>query len=404
MLISFFILLILLQQQFAWCLEDCQKHNDPYLSRILVSELHNDPCYKHLANITNEFGISTRIDPVVWSNSTATTTTTTTTTKDNNSSQILTQKQIEFYKNNGYLVLHNFFNQSLIDKWNDISKKIDSEWNDSFLNKSTFEYTSLNNKNDSYYIPFVNSASENGFRSLFSVHNTIFSQDKKYLHENDKIIGIIEEILGSKVYISQSRMNYQRAMHGEGFIWHSDFETWHNEDGMPKPRALSLVVALEDTFAYNGGLMVIPQSHKYFVHCFQNKSSTIKQGKEESEGEQESVIIPKENWKASLRGQYYGTPSKSQLFWLYNQTGIEYIQTLKGGLFLFDSNLIHGSHSNIAPIGRNNAFFVYNSVENRLINQPYANKRAPLRPNYLAVRDDTKGIDAKQFENDQCVN
>ena len=50
---------------------------------------------------------------------------------------------------------------------------------------------------------------------------------------------IAEQILGSQVYIHQSRVNLKPGFKGKEFYWHSDFETWHIEDGMPRMRALS---------------------------------------------------------------------------------------------------------------------------------------------------------------------
>lgn len=55
------------------------------------------------------------------------------------------------------------------------------------------------------------------------------------------------QILGSEVYIHQSRVNYKPGYGGTGFYWHSDFETWHSEDGMPRMRALSVSIALTST-------------------------------------------------------------------------------------------------------------------------------------------------------------
>ncbi|MCE0445172.1 phytanoyl-CoA dioxygenase family protein [Streptomyces tricolor] len=58
-----------------------------------------------------------------------------------------------------------------------------------------------------------------------------------------RLAGIARQILGSDVYVHQTRVNLKPAFDGSGFGWHSDFETWHSEDGMPAPRALSLSVA-----------------------------------------------------------------------------------------------------------------------------------------------------------------
>ncbi|MES8739290.1 phytanoyl-CoA dioxygenase family protein, partial [Cutibacterium acnes] len=67
--------------------------------------------------------------------------------------------------------------------------------------------------------------------------------------------------------IHQSRINLKNGFNGKEFYWHSDFETWHVEDGMPNMRAVSCSITLTDNTVYNGSLMVIPGSHKYFVSC-----------------------------------------------------------------------------------------------------------------------------------------
>ncbi len=54
---------------------------------------------------------------------------------------------------------------------------------------------------------------------------------------------------------------------GKGFNWHSDFETWHSEDGMPRMRCLSCSIVMTDNNEFNGPLMLIPSSQKYFIPC-----------------------------------------------------------------------------------------------------------------------------------------
>ena len=87
-----------------------------------------------------------------------------------------------------------------------------------------------------------------------------------------------------------------------------DFETWHAEDGMPRPRSLSAVVFLDQNVSwlnpvgawkfvellpskceaeYNGALMVIPGSHKSFLRC---------------PGRQKGA-----NWEKSLQSQAWRT-------------------------------------------------------------------------------------------------
>ncbi|MEO8815139.1 MAG: phytanoyl-CoA dioxygenase family protein, partial [Mycobacterium sp.] len=72
-------------------------------------------------------------------------------------------------------------------------------------------------------------------RSIFEVHrvNPAFAA----LVADQRLVGAARQLLGSDVYVHQSRVNFKPGFNGAGFYWHSDFETWHAEDGMPAPRA-----------------------------------------------------------------------------------------------------------------------------------------------------------------------
>lgn len=52
-----------------------------------------------------------------------------------------------------------------------------------------------------------------------------------------RLLNVARQILGSEVYIHQFRANMKPGFLGKEFYWHSDFETWHVEDGMPSMRA-----------------------------------------------------------------------------------------------------------------------------------------------------------------------
>ncbi|MEC3957425.1 ectoine hydroxylase [Nocardia sp. CDC153] len=201
-------------------------------------------------------------------------------------------------------------------------------------------------------------------RSIFDVHK--LSQPIADLLRESRIAGLARQVLGSEVYLHQTRVNYMPGFTGTGFYWHSDFETWHAEDGMPAPRAVSLSIALTDNYPFNGSLMVMPGSHRTFVPC---------QG-----------VTPADHYRVSLRDQEIGIPSQAAITDLAEKHGIAQFTGRAGSALLFDSNLMHGSAGNITPFPRSNLFLVFNSVENTLL-EPYA---APYpRPEYLASRDFT---------------
>ena len=202
-------------------------------------------------------------------------------------------------------------------------------------------------------------------RSVFEVHK--LSHIVAKLVADDRLAGAARQILGSDVYIHQSRVNRKPGFAGKEFAWHSDFETWHAEDGMPAPRCLSISVAMTPNYDCNGSLMIIPGSHRTFV-------ATV--------GE-----TPENNFLSSLKRQELGVPDQESLTRLVDKAGrIDTVVGPAGSALLFDCNCMHGSAGNMTPYPRSNFFVVYNSIENS-IGRPYA---APApRPEYIASRDFT---------------
>ncbi len=198
-------------------------------------------------------------------------------------------------------------------------------------------------------------------RSIFKIHQV--SAVFRKLAADRRLAGLAQYLLGDKVYIHQSRLNYKPGFRGKEFYWHSDFETWHVEDGMPAMRALSMSITLTENYATNGPLMLIQGSHKRYVVC---------------EGE-----TPNNHFKSSLRKQEYGVPSDNCISQLTDEGGIVTVTGKPGSVIVFDCNTMHGSNGNITPYPRSNAFFVYNAISNRVV-EPFCDQ--PPRPEYICTR------------------
>ncbi|MFH0244916.1 ectoine hydroxylase [Streptomyces sp. HK10] len=201
-------------------------------------------------------------------------------------------------------------------------------------------------------------------RSVFEVHK--ISEVFAGLVRDPRVVGRARQILGSDVYVHQSRINVKPGFGASGFYWHSDFETWHAEDGLPNMRTVSVSIALTENYETNGALMIMPGSHRTFLGC---------------EG-----ATPKDNYKKSLQMQDAGTPSDEALTRLAGEHGIHLFTGKPGSATWFDCNCMHGSGDNITPYPRSNVFIVFNSVENTAV-EPFA---APIpRPDFLGARDFT---------------
>ncbi|OIJ86622.1 ectoine hydroxylase [Streptomyces colonosanans] len=201
-------------------------------------------------------------------------------------------------------------------------------------------------------------------RSVFEVHR--ISEVFAGLVRDERVVGRARQILGSDVYVHQSRINVKPGFGAGGFYWHSDFETWHAEDGLPAMRTVSVSIALTENHDTNGSLMIMPGSHRTFLGC--------------------AGATPKDNYKKSLQMQDAGTPSHEALTAMADRYGIKLFTGGAGSATWFDCNCMHGSGDNITPFPRSNVFIVFNSVENTAV-EPFA---APVRrPEFIGARDFT---------------
>lgn len=198
-------------------------------------------------------------------------------------------------------------------------------------------------------------------RSIFALHTS--PGPLCALTEHPDLVAIAKQILGTSIYLHQSRVNYKPGFKGKGFFWHSDFETWHVEDGLPRMHTVSASILLTSNDNNNGPLMLVPGSHKRFLSC--------------------SGFTPKENYKKSLKSQEIGVPDAKHMQELVDQGGITTATGPAGTVIFFDCNTMHGSNSNITPWPRSNVFAVYNSVENRLVD-PFCGLEP--RPEFIAHR------------------
>jgi ectoine hydroxylase len=258
----------------------------------------------------------------------------------------IAREQIEQFDQDGYLVLEDVFGANEIAALQDETARLLGD--PSSLDAETI----------------ITEPGGSEIRSIFEIHAQ--SALMARLAADERLAGVARFLLGDQVYVHQSRLNYKPGFQGKEFYWHSDFETWHTEDGMPRMRALSMSVLLAENTPNNGPLMLIPGSQRVFVTCA---------------GE-----APDDHYKMSLKKQEYGVPDAQSLTELAHRNGIVAPVGKPGTVIIFDCNMMHGSNGNITPFPRANAFLVYNAVSNRL-QAPFAASKP--RPRFIAARDAT---------------
>ncbi|WP_031464662.1 phytanoyl-CoA dioxygenase family protein [Sciscionella sediminilitoris] len=182
--------------------------------------------------------------------------------------------------------------------------------------------------------------------SIFAVHeiSELFAE----LVRDPRVLDRARQVLGSEVYVHQSKVTLVPGFTDPGYFWRSEFERWHAEDGMAAPRAVSVSITLADAFASGGAMMLMPGSHRTFVSCGPDKN-----------------------------------PPRTDITKLAAEYGIEQFTGQAGAALLADCNVLHGAGSNITPYPRSSIWLAFNSVENPLVEPFSAEAR---RPEHLASR------------------
>jgi ectoine hydroxylase len=297
---------------------------------VLVSDAYQ-------SRVDGEAAILQRQDPVVYPRA------------DAKAVPGLTQHQLKNYQKNGFIFLKNFFSEHEVALFLREANRMVADPKIRLRDEAITEPGS------------------DAVRSVFLVHR--LSDMFGRLASDARLVNIARQILGDEVYIHQSRLNLKPGFLGKEFYWHSDFETWHVEDGMPRMRAVSCTILLTENNEFNGPLMLIPGSHKHYISCV---------------GE-----TPSDHYKQSLQKQEYGVPDPTSLEFLVERGGIQAPKGPAGSVVLFDCNTMHGSNSNISPYPRSNLFVVYNSLENALGKPRFG---LNPRPEYIATREDVRPL------------
>ncbi|WP_166252877.1 ectoine hydroxylase [Marinobacter salicampi] len=280
-----------------------------------------------------------RLDPVVHS------------TGKQRSDGPLSETGLAQYERDGFLVFNQFLDQTIVERFRDDLRAYEQD--DGILRS---EGT-------------ITEPGKQEIRSIFGIHELSDRFDR--LTRDPKILAMVHQLLGSDAYIHQSRINFKPGFHGKGFDWHSDFETWHAEDGMPRMRAVSFSITLTENMPFNGPLMLVPGSHKTFIPCVGR--------------------TPEDNYQSSLKKQELGVPNDTDLDRMIERGGIKAPTGPAGSLIIFECNTLHASNANMSPWPRSNLFFVYNSVENQLA-QPFCGNKP--RPEFLGNRTNTTALQA----------
>lgn len=188
-----------------------------------------------------------------------------------------------------------------------------------------------------------------------------------------RLLSVVEQLLDGPVYVHQFKINAKAALGGEQWEWHQDYYFWHVEDAMPEPRAVNMVIHVDEANDLNGPLLVIPGSHK-----LAEIGTTTRSANEVAE---EDVSGEESDWRRTVSASLKHTLDKEALRKAMTELGVHAITAPAGSVLVFHPSLLHGSAGNMSPFDRRLVIISYNSTSNTL-----SHVKRP-RPEFLASRD-----------------
>jgi ectoine hydroxylase len=199
-------------------------------------------------------------------------------------------------------------------------------------------------------------------RSVMNAHR--FDDVLARFVRHPKLIEAAKQIVESEVYIFQSIFNMKWAFTGDVWPWHQDYPTYLEDDGMKEPRAVNVLVFLEDVSEFNGPLMFIPGTHQATAHVTALDTST--------------TSYPGRWTTADLIGSYA------------RENGIVAPKGPAGTVVFAHTNIMHGSGPNLSPWRRTMLSLTLNSVENR--------HQGSRRPDWVVLNDFTPVVPLAEGE------
>ncbi|MFI9326081.1 phytanoyl-CoA dioxygenase family protein [Kitasatospora sp. NPDC052868] len=176
-----------------------------------------------------------------------------------------------------------------------------------------------------------------------------------------ELVGLAESLLGGPVYVYQFKVNFKQPYEGAAWPWHQDYAFWREEDGMPRPDAVNIAIALDDAHEGNGPLTVIPRSHR--LGLLDLPEPTARSG----------------DWRDHVSADLAYTVSPDLAARLGAEHGTELLVGPAGTVHAFHPSIVHSSTDNLSPDRRALLLITYNAVANA--------PAAPTRPEFLVARD-----------------
>lgn len=162
---------------------------------------------------------------------------------------ILTDDQLNFYHENGYLFVKDFIDENSIDQ---IKNEIFG------IHENMIE-----NTQEDVHVLWENlpEGEDKKIRQLMGSQN--ISKTIRKIAFSEKLMSAISQLLDDEVELFHSKLMLKAAKKGSFIPWHSDWGYWKNT--FKKPSLMNCFLAIDPSTLENGCIRYVPESHKKFI-------------------------------------------------------------------------------------------------------------------------------------------
>ena len=160
----------------------------------------------------------------------------------------VTPEQVEFYHENGYLLIPNLLPDETLQALRDETDRIVSE------------AAGLTDHDARYDLEDSHTPDDPRVRRLKSPHaHWPFFRE---LAQHPALMEVVTGLIGPNVRLQTGKLNMKEAQYGAPVEWHQDWPFYpHTNDDL-----LAAGVLLDDCYEQNGPLLVVPGSHKRHIY------------------------------------------------------------------------------------------------------------------------------------------
>lgn len=210
---------------------------------------------------------------------------------------MLTQQQIESYRENGYIGVENVFPPDFVDELCRVT--------DDFVEQSR----SVTEHTDVFDLEPGHTAEKPRLRRIKYPVKQHSVYDQAWRHP--AILDRVEQLVGPGVRANSTKLNLKAPEHGSAVEWHQDwaFYPQTNDD------VLAVGIAMDDMLEENGCLLVVPGSHRGPLHSHHENGRFVGAVTENLPRTEDAVPIELKAGGISIhhaRTLHASTPNRSQ--------------------------------------------------------------------------------------------